>query len=102
MSYEIEFAGSVKEQLKGLPANQRTLVLDSIEQQLTHEPLVETRNHNSLRPNPVAPWELRLGTIRVFCEVAEDDPDTVHILAVGQKHGNILLIGDKEVKLEND
>ena len=99
MTYSIEFAESVREQLRSLPAQQRTLVLDSIERQLMHEPLLETRNRKALRPNPLAPWELRVGDLRVFYEVAEDQNDIVRILAVGQKRGNRLLIAGKEVKI---
>lgn len=74
-------------------------MLDAIEVQLTHEPLVETRNRKPLRPNPVAPWELRVGTLRVFYEVSSEEPSVVNILAVGQKDGNVLRIAGKEIKL---
>jgi hypothetical protein len=74
-------------------------VLDAIEEQLAHEPLVETRNRKLLRPNPLAPWELRVGNLRIFYEVAKGEPDKVQILAVGEKRGNSLWIGGKEVQL---
>ena len=99
MAYTIEFAESVRAQLRALTARQRSTILDSIERQLVHEPLVETRNRRQLRPNPVAPWELRIGDLRVFYEMALDEPDTVRILAVGQKRGNRLYIAGKEVAL---
>jgi hypothetical protein len=57
-----------------------------------YEPLVETRNRKLRRPNPLAPWQLRVGQLRVFYEVTADEPQVVHILAVGQKKGNRLLI----------
>jgi len=95
----IRFASSVKRQLRDLPAEQRSLVLDAIETQLVHEPLVETRNRKPLRPNPVAPWELRIGTFRVFYEVSSEEPGVVEVLAVGRKEGSILRIGGKEIKL---
>jgi mRNA-degrading endonuclease RelE of RelBE toxin-antitoxin system len=99
MVYTIEFAESVREQLRELTARQRATIFDSIERQLVHEPLTETKNRKPLRPNPIAPWELRIGSIRVFYEVAFDEPDIVRILAVGQKKGNKLLIAGKEVEL---
>ena len=99
MAYTIEFAESVRAQLRALPARQRSTILDSIERHLIHEPLVEARNKKPLRPNPVAPWELRIGDLRVFYEVALDQPDTVRILAVGQKRGNKLYIAGKEIAL---
>ena len=82
-----------------MTAHQRVIILDSIEKQLVHEPLTETRNRKPLRPNPVAPWELRIGNLRVFYEVVADEPNVVRILAVGQKKRNKLLIAGKEVKL---
>lgn len=35
------------------------MIVAGIETQLAYEPLVETRNRKLLRPNPIAPWELR-------------------------------------------
>jgi hypothetical protein len=67
--------------------------------QLANQPLVETRNRKPLRPNPVAPWELRVGRLRVFCDVSEGPPATVRILAVGVKDRNIVHIGKKEIQL---
>ena len=99
MTYDIQFAASVKNQIRSLPGHQRALLMDAVERQLIHEPLTETRNRKHLRPNPIAPWELRIGDLRVFYEVLSDEPDVVRILAVGRKKGNILLIAGKEVKL---
>jgi hypothetical protein len=64
VAYGIRFAASVKRQRGDLPAHQRAQVLDAIEVQLVHEPLVETTNRKPLRPNPIAPWELRVGDLR--------------------------------------
>jgi mRNA-degrading endonuclease RelE of RelBE toxin-antitoxin system len=99
MVYSVEFAESVKEQLRALPARQRALLLDSIEQQLVHEPLTETRNRKPLRPNPIAPWELRVGNLRVFYDVVAEEPNVVRVLAIGEKKGNKLFIASKEVQL---
>lgn len=99
MAYSVEFAESVKEQLQALPARQRALLLDSIEQQLMHEPLTETRNRKPLRPNPIAPWELRVGNLRVFYDVVAEEPNVVRVLAIGEKKGNKLFIAGKEVQL---
>ena len=81
MAYAIAFAQLVREQLLTLTARERTRVLDAIEEQLSHQPLVETKHRKALRPNPIAPWELRAGYFRVFYDVAADEPDTVRILA---------------------
>ena len=99
MAYNIEFAESVKGHLEGLTANQRATVLTRIEAQLTDQPLVETRNRKPLRPNPVAPWALRVGQMRVFYDVSEGPPATVRILAVGVKDRNLVRIGGEEIRL---
>ena len=111
MAYSVIFAQSVKDQLQSMTATQRKTLLEAIEQQLTQEPLVETRNRILLRPNPVAPWELRVGPLRVFYEVvatpesqpidpgSEHQQGVVQILAVGQKRGNELRIAGKKIEL---
>ncbi len=98
MPYRIEFAASVKEQLKELSNHERALVFDEMDKQLIHEPLKETRNRKPLRPNPLAPWELRIGDLRVFYDVSSG-PLIVQVLAVGRKRGNRLFIAGKEVKI---
>ena len=108
MPFQVDFAISVRSQLDVLTAKQRATVLEAIEQQLVHEPLTETRNRKLLRPNPLAPWELRVGACRVFYEVEQHDPailqpgqaeGVVQILALGYKRGNVLWIGGKKVEL---
>jgi mRNA-degrading endonuclease RelE of RelBE toxin-antitoxin system len=66
VSYTVEFAESVEDHLRALTARDRTTALTAIERQLVYEPLKETRNRKPLRPNPIAPWELRVGDLRVF------------------------------------
>ena len=85
--------------MRAFTARQRTTVLEAIEEQLLHQSLVETKQRKPLRPNPLAPWDLRVGNFRVFYEVVADEPDTVRILAVGQKRGSKLYIGGQEIEL---
>jgi mRNA-degrading endonuclease RelE of RelBE toxin-antitoxin system len=99
VAYAIEIARSVVAQLEALSGAERARVLDGIERQLVHEPLRETRNRKPLRPNPIAPWELRLGSLRVFYDVSETGRRVVHVLAIGKKVRNIVRIGGQEIKL---
>ena len=99
MPYQVEFAESVKAHLEALTAGQRATVVASVTTQLANEPQAETRNRKPLRPNPVAPWELRVGKLRVFYDVSEGPPQTVRVLAVGVKDRNILRIGGEEIQL---
>jgi mRNA-degrading endonuclease RelE of RelBE toxin-antitoxin system len=97
--YAVAFAQSVESHFRALTARERTTVLDSIDRQLLHEPLKETRHRKPLRPNPIAPWELRVGQLRVFYEVAGAESGMIRILAVGRKRRNVLVIGGKEIRL---
>jgi mRNA-degrading endonuclease RelE of RelBE toxin-antitoxin system len=100
MEYLIEYADSVGDQLRALTARQRVIILTAIGEQLLHEPIVETRNRKPLRPNPIAPWELRVDRFRVFYDVdASGEAPVVRVLAVGEKEGNTLRIAGKEVEL---
>ena len=89
----------VKAHLEALTTRQRSRAFVAIERQLKHEPLKEARNRKPLRPNPVAPWELRVGQLRVFYEVSEAPPAHVRILAVGIKVRETLRIGGQELRL---
>ncbi len=97
MAYEIQFVASARRQLIGLAAPARTGIVAAIEAQLSYEPLVETRNRKRLRPNVLAPWELRLGKVRVFYDVEESAKVT--ILAIGTKERNKVYIEGKEIQL---
>ncbi len=74
-------------------------MLDTVDEQLTHASAVETRNRKPMRPNPLAPWELRIGDLRVYYDVEEGDEPVVHIRAVGIKEHNVVRIGGKEMQL---
>jgi hypothetical protein len=56
-------------------------------------------NRKPLRPNPIAPWELRIRNLRAFYDITSDEPKVVKILAVGYKKGNVLFIAGEAVKL---
>lgn len=63
MTYHIEYSPEAEDHLRGLTARQQKMILDAVDEQLTHEPTVETRNRKPMRPNPIAPWELRVGKL---------------------------------------
>jgi len=52
-----------------------------------------------MRPNPLAPWELRIGALRVYYESMEDPEAVATILAIGVKERERILIAGKEIKL---
>jgi len=99
MSYRIEYSPDTIAHLQGLTARQRALVLDAVEQQLSHQPTVETRNRKPMRPNRLAPWELRVEECRVYYDVGEDPEPTVMVVAVGIKDRSRVIIGGEEIEL---
>ncbi|MGH9425192.1 MAG: type II toxin-antitoxin system RelE/ParE family toxin, partial [Terriglobia bacterium] len=82
-----------------LTARQRKAVLDAVDNQLAHQPTVETRNRKPMRPNPVAPWELRVGSLRVYYDVEESPERKVSVRAVGIKERNLVRIGKEVIPL---
>jgi mRNA-degrading endonuclease RelE of RelBE toxin-antitoxin system len=98
MAFEIEFSEDAERHIKRLSTHDRAILLDAVEQQLTHEPMVATRHRKALRPNPLAGWELRVGDNRVFYDV-DMDRGMVLVLAVGTKVHNTLSIEGQEYSL---
>jgi len=98
-AYAIEYAPEVREHLRQLTKRDSVAVLDAIDQQLTHEPCTEARNRKPMRPNPVAPWELRVGRFRVYYDVSERPNRVVKVVAVGVKERDRVRIGREEVLL---
>lgn len=99
MAYRIEYSPETDQHLQVLTARQRSMVFDAVDAQLAHQPTVETRNRKPMRPNPLAPWELRIGELRVYYDVEEDPEKLVTILAVGIKDRSRIIIGGEEIEL---
>ena len=102
-SFRLIYDSEVKRHLRVIDAKYFSLIRSTIEEQLSWEPFVETRNRKPLK-RPVAfeaDWELRFGPNNCFRVFYSIDPDCweVQILAVGVKAGNRLTIGGEEVEL---
>jgi mRNA-degrading endonuclease RelE of RelBE toxin-antitoxin system len=52
-----------------------------------------------MRPNPLAPWELRIGGLRVYYDVEDEPEPVVYIRAIGIKERNTVRIGKEVVTL---
>jgi mRNA-degrading endonuclease RelE of RelBE toxin-antitoxin system len=100
VAHEIHYTVTAIEHLRGFSARECTTIMDTIDVQLRHQPDVPTRHRKRMRPNAVAPWELRIGDHRVFydLEPAADEASvsTVVVLAIGVKIGNRVRIGEEE------
>ena len=98
MPYRIQYSPEAEDHLRSLTARQRSTVLDSIDQQLTHQPTTETRNRKPMRRNPLAAWEMRIGGLRVYYRVQEAE-HLIQVLAVGVKRHHRVYLGGKVVEL---
>ena len=99
MPYRIEYSPDSEDHLRSLTARQRAIILNRVDRQLVHEPTVETRNRRPMRPNPVAPWELRIGNLRVYYDVEEGPERVVFVRAIGIKKRNQVWIGKEVIDL---
>lgn len=99
MPYRIEYSPDTEDHLLVLTKRQQRIVLDTVNKQLVYEPTVETKNRKPMRPNPVAPWELRIGNLRVYYDVEEEPEQVVLIRAVGVKERSRVRIGREVIEL---
>lgn len=100
MTCEVTFTRTAAEHIRSYRKFDQKIILDAIDEQLTHEPTTETRNRKRLGENELADWEMRVGDFRVFYDVLiEEERAVVKIKAVGHKEHNVLRIGDREVPL---
>ena len=74
-------------------------MLDTVDEQLTHQPTVETKNRKPMRPNPLAPWELRIGKLWVYYDVEGEPEWAVYVRAVGVKERNHVCIAGEVFEL---
>jgi mRNA-degrading endonuclease RelE of RelBE toxin-antitoxin system len=100
MPFEIAFTRTAAEHVRSYRKFEQRIILDAINEQLSHEPTTETRNRKRLSDSELSDWELRVQDFRVFYDVAiEDERRVVKIKAVGQKEHGILRIANREVQL---
>jgi len=85
--FDIQFSAGVWNDLKPIPIQGQRIILDAIEEQLTHQPTTRTKNRKILL-NLVPPWqnvppiwELRVDDYRVFYDVAEEE-QMVYVWAI--------------------
>ena len=98
MKWEVALKDSVRDDLRWFSKKDGRLILQAALQLLTKDPLAETKNMKTLRPNPFAQRELRLlGKFRLLFDVDHDN-SMVTVLAIGETRGNILLVQGEEFR----
>ena len=96
MAWTVELKQSVIDDLRWFGKRDGKQLLREALQRLEQDPLTESRQMKTLRPNPVAARELRLfGKYRVLFNV--DEPERlVTIILVGEKRGEALIVQGQE------
>ena len=97
MEYLISLTDDAKEDIAYFDADDQRMIVAGIITHLKTDGETETRRKKQLRPNTIAPWELRLDRFRVFYSVEERT--NLKIVAVGHKEHNELFIRGKKVQL---
>jgi len=101
--FALIYAPITKSHLKTIDSKYYSLIRHAIEESLQFEPDTETTNRKPLRRQVAfeVEWELRFGPDNRFSVFYDIDITyhEVHILAIGEKGRNRLVIGGKEVKL---
>jgi mRNA-degrading endonuclease RelE of RelBE toxin-antitoxin system len=90
MPYTIEFRDVAYTELQTIKPFYRRRIVDTIDQQLVHAPVTETRNRKKLvgfqpdfdHDDPV--WELRVGQYRVYYDVNQE-ANVVVVRAIREK-----------------
>ncbi|MEW6369034.1 MAG: addiction module toxin RelE [Acidobacteriota bacterium] len=106
-AFEIVYRPETVRHLDAIPAKHLSLIRETIEEQLSHEPFNETTNRKPLlRQSPFGEniWEIRFGPqnrYRVFYCSDPDVPHRVLVEAIGIKDRNRLMVGGREVKYES-
>lgn len=98
MRYHVDFTRESRRHFEGFSARDRATLRDALVQQLTHEPTRETRHRKRMRPNTLAGWRLRVGELRVYYDVHEEDALVV-IQAIGIKRRDRVYVGGEEINL---
>lgn len=93
MAFRISSTASFTIQLAGLSAFERRIVEDAVRAKLSERPRTSTNAVKQLRPNRFAPFELRIGDLRVLYNVVDEE---VVLLALGRKIGGKLFVEGEE------
>jgi len=96
VAWSVQLKESVIEDLRWFGRKDgRTLLTEAV-QRLSADPVTESRNMKTLRPNPVAQRELRLlGKFRVLFDV-DEKTEEVTIVLVGEQRGDSMLVQGEE------
>ncbi len=102
MAWKVVVRESVIHDLRWFGRKDGRLLLAAAEERLAADPVGETKNLKTLRPNPVAQRELRLvGKYGVVFNV-DVKAEVVTIILVGEKRGDALIVQGEEFRAHDE
>src|SRR5438105_904711 len=97
MKFQITLTPSAEEDLRHFRVHEQRVIVDAILNHLSIDADTASRRRRKLRPNPLAPWELRVGSYRAFYKI--EGESNVKVVAIGWKEHNSLLVRGRIVEL---
>ena len=97
MVFDVCFTTESEEDLAHFRVFEQRTIVQAVKVHLREAANVESERRKQLQPNPLAPWELRIGDYRVFYEI--ENEQVVWIIAIGWKVHNDLFIRGQRVQL---
>ena len=97
MKFGFTLVPGADEDLAYYKVREQRIILDAVGEFLGTDADVQSKRRKPLRPNPLAPWELRIGDYRVFYEIQPER--RVRVLAVGHKVHNELFVRGRRVEI---
>ena len=102
MAWTVEIKETAVEHLRWFGKKTGRKLLQTCLHRLELDPLADTKNLKTLRPNPVAQRELRLfGKYRILFSVDESEK-LVTIILVGEKRGDRLFVLGEEFSAHHE
>jgi mRNA interferase RelE/StbE len=93
MPFNITITEDADRQFRSLQTRDRRILKRAIGARLEHQPAIVSNAIRRLRPNPLAEFELRVGSLRALYNVEGEE---VVIVIVGRKVGNKLIVEGEE------
>ncbi len=97
MKFQIKLTPSAQGDLAYFRSFEQKIILQGIKKYLTEDAHTEMVRKKRLRPNPLAPWELKLGDYRIFYDLETEA--SIKIIAIGYKEHNELFIRGRKLEL---
>lgn len=97
MPFQVTLTPRAEADLDYFKRFEQWVIVDAVRRFLRNDAEAESQHRKKLRPNPLSPWEVRIGKYRVFYDVV--DTTTVKIVAIGHKEHNDLFIRGQRVEL---